>query len=209
MLGPTTILAPALRHLPRAPPRLPFEIEMVSRLRKQAEVKDAIERSATEGGHPARHPPAGLPRRPSEGPRPADRGRGAALRGEAEGAAAPAEAEGGRPLAVGDTDSADAADVARGPARHLGDRDAARGPPARSAPSSAPTTRSWSDVRSGAGRRGGGVLPPQPDRVAPGDDRAPRALCRASGSPRRTGRWTSSTSRRRCSPSSAASTTAW
>ena len=64
------------------------------------------------------------------GPRAADRRRGAALRGAPEGAPAPAEAQGRRALAVGDPDPADAADEPRRAARHLGDRDAARGPPA-------------------------------------------------------------------------------
>ena len=76
----------------------------------------------------------------AEGPGPRDRRRGAALRREAEGAAAPAAPERRRAGAVGDADPAHAADVARRPARHLGDRDAARRAGARSTPTSASTT---------------------------------------------------------------------
>ena len=84
-----------------------------------------------QGGRPDRHPPAALARRARQGPRPGDRRRGAALRGQAEGAAAPAEAEGRRAVAVGDPDPPHAADVAGGDPRHLGDRDAAGGAAAR------------------------------------------------------------------------------
>ena len=98
-----------------------------------------------QGRRPDRHPPAALARRPRQGPGPADRRRGAALRRQAEGAAAPAQAEGRRPLAVGDADPAHAADEARRPARHLGDRDAARGPAA------GPHLRR--PLRRGAGRK--------------------------------------------------------
>jgi hypothetical protein len=84
-----------------------------------------------EGRHPDRHAPAALARRAPEGARPPDRRRGAALRREAEGAAAPAQAEGRRAVAVGHADPAHAPDVAGRPARHLGDRDAARGAAAR------------------------------------------------------------------------------
>ena len=150
MLVPTTILAQ--QHFGTFRERFadsPFNVEMVSRLRKPAEVKEALQRFARgQGRHPDRHPPAALARRPRQGPRAADRRRGAALRRQAEGAAAPAEAEGGRALALGDADPADPADVPGRAARHLGDRDPARGPAARSAPTSAPTTRSWSGGRS-------------------------------------------------------------
>ena len=65
-----------------------------------------------QGRHHDRHAPPALARRAAEGPRPADRGRGAALRREAEGAAAPAAAARGRALAVGHADPAHAPDVA-------------------------------------------------------------------------------------------------
>ena len=120
----------ALRHLLRAPARLPLHDRGGLALPlAQGGARGAGGFSRGQGGHPDRHPPRALPRRAAEGPRPPDRGRGAALRREAEGAAAPAEAEGGRALAVRDPHPADAPDVARGTARHLGDRDAARGPP--------------------------------------------------------------------------------
>ena len=118
---------------------------MVSRLRKPAEVEDGARRlRRRQGRHPDRHPPAALARRPRQGPRPGHRRRGAALRGQAEGAAAPAEAEGRRALAVGDADPAHAADEPRRAARHLGDRDAARGP--------APGPHLRRPLRRGAGR---------------------------------------------------------
>ena len=82
-----------------------------------------------QGGHPHRHAPAAQPRRSAEGPRAAHRRRGAALRRQAEGAAAPAQAQGRRDLDERDADPAHAADVARRRPRHLGHRDAARGPP--------------------------------------------------------------------------------
>ena len=139
-----------------------------------------------------------------------DRRRGAALRRQAEGAPAPAEAEGRRALALGDADPAHAADEPRRPARHLGDRDAAGGPAA------GPHLRR--PLRRGArlagdrarGRpRGPGLLPPQPDRHPARGRRAPaRAVPGRRASPRRTGRWTRASSRRRCSRSCAATPTA-
>ena len=132
-LVPTTVLAQ--QHFGTFAERLrdyPFTIEMVSRFRSPKEVRESLSGVRSEGKrrHPDRHAPAALARRAPEGPRPPDRRRGAALRREAEGAAAPAAAEGGRALAVGHADPAHAPDVARRAARHLGDRDAARGPPA-------------------------------------------------------------------------------
>ena len=101
----------------------------------------------------------------AQGPRPDHRRRGAALRRQAEGAAAPAQAEGRRDLDERDADPAHAADVARRPARHLRDRDAAGGPPAGQ--------DLRRRVRRGARQAGAereqrarrpGVLPPQPRR---------------------------------------------
>ena len=115
MLVPTTILAQ--QHYGTFAERLadyPFTLEHVSRFRTPAEQQRPIE--GLRGGprrHPDRHPPGALARRAREGPRPADRRRGAALRRQAEGAAAPAEAEGRRDLDVRDADPAHAADVAR------------------------------------------------------------------------------------------------
>ena len=84
---------------------------------------------------------------------------------QAEGAAAPAAPERRRAGAVGDADPAHAPDVARRPARHLGDRDAARGPAAdphlrrrlRRRP------REGRD-RARAGARRPGLLPARPRR---------------------------------------------
>ena len=131
MLVPTTILAQ--QHFGTFRERLadlPFVVEGVSRLRKPAEVKavlagfEAGKVDVLIGTHrllsrDVRAKDLGL----------VDRRRGAALRRQAEGAAAPAEAEGRRAVALGDADPAHPADEPRRPARHLGDRDAARGPP--------------------------------------------------------------------------------
>ena len=91
-LVPTTVLAQ--QHFGTFTERLrdyPFTIEMVSRFRSPKEARDALDGFARgQGRHPDRHPPAALARRAPEGPRAADRRRGAALRREAEGAAAPA-----------------------------------------------------------------------------------------------------------------------
>ena len=112
MLVPTTILAQ--QHLGTFRERLaefPIEIEMVSRLRKPAEVEQALAGFADGkvdiliGTHrllsrDVRAAELGL----------LDRRRGAALRRPPEGAAAPAQAQGRRALDVGDADPADAAD---------------------------------------------------------------------------------------------------
>ena len=120
----------ALRHLQRAPARLPVpDRDGVALPLAQGRARDARRLPRGQGRHPDRHAPPALARRAPEGARTADRRRGAALRRQAEGAAAPAQAEGGRAVAVGHADPAHAPDVARRPARHLGDRDAARGPP--------------------------------------------------------------------------------
>ena len=92
MLVPTTILAQ--QHYGTFVERLrdqPFVIEHVSRFRPAAEQREAVKRF-TEGKVDIldRHAPAALARRAREGPRPAGRRRGAALRRQAEGADAPA-----------------------------------------------------------------------------------------------------------------------
>ena len=131
MLVPTTILAQqhlgTFRERLRRPPatRSRWSRGCASRPRSKAALAAFADGSLDIliGTHRA-----ALARRPGQGPRPARRRRGAALRRQAEGAAAPAQAEGRRALDVGDADPADAADEPRRPARHLGDRDAARGP---------------------------------------------------------------------------------
>ena len=170
---------------------------------------EAIQRG--QGGRAARHAPPALARRPRQGPGPFDRGRGAALRRQAEGAAAPTEAEGRRAVDVGDPDPAHAADVAGRAARHLRDRDPARGAapganprrPLRRRPGYAgDRARGWS----------AGARPSSSTTASRLCTRPPSACARSarrSGSPRRTVRWTSWSWRRRCWPSCAASTTAW
>ena len=176
MLVPTTILAQ--QHYGTFAERLadyPFTIEHVSRFRTAAEQKEAIKGFADGridiliGTHRVLSRDV---RAKDLGP--ADRRRGAALRRQAEGAAAPAEAEGGRDLDVGHADPAHAADVAGRPARHLGDRDAAGGPPAgqdlrRRVRGGARQARDRARARA----RRAGVLPAQPRRVDRRDGRAP------------------------------------
>ena len=122
-------------------------------------------------GHPHRHAPPAVHGRAAQGPRPGDRGRGAALRRGPEGVAAPAAPAGGRARDERDADPADAPDLAVGPARHQRHRDPAAGP----APHRDPRRR----VRRGAGGRGPAprgrarrpeLLPAQPGR----DDRRGR-----------------------------------
>ncbi len=171
--------AAALRHLRRAPGRLPDH----DRARLALPHGGRAERGDQglcrgSRGHPDRHAPRALARRAREGPRPADRRRGAALRRQAEGAPAPAEAARRRDRDVGDADPAHAADVAGRAARHLGDRDAAGGPPAgedlrRRVRGGARQARDRARARA----RRAGLLPAQPRRVDRGDGRAPaRAL---------------------------------
>ena len=80
--------AAALRHVHRAPARLPVPDRDGVALPLGgggARLGQGVHRG--QGRHPDRHPPPALARRAPERPRPADRGRGAALRREAEGAA--------------------------------------------------------------------------------------------------------------------------
>ncbi len=213
LLVPTTILAQ--QHYGTFTERLkdyPVTIEHVSRFRPPAEQKDAVARfSRGRGGHPDRHPPAAVSRRAGQGSGAADRRRGAALRGQAEGAAAPAQAPGRRDLDERHADPAHAADVAGRRARHQRDRDSARGP--------APGQDLRRRVRRGAGapraaaREGAprpGVLPAQPRRDDRGDGgAAARAVPRDAlrGRPRADGRgarWRSG-----CCRSCAATPTCW
>ena len=187
----------ALRHVLRAPARLPVHDRARLALPprgRAARGGPALRRG--QGRHPRRHPSRAEPRRPRQGPRPDHRRRGAALRRQAEGAAAPAQAQGRRDQHERDADPAHAADEPRRPARHHGDRDAARGPP--------PGQDLRRRVRRGPRQAGAGA------RVRA--QRARRSSCttasttstrRRSGSARcarscasrsRTGRWTRSSS---------------
>ncbi len=156
----------ALRHVRRAAARLPVHDRARLALplrRRAARGRQALLRG--QGRHPDRHPPAALARRAREGPRAADRRRGAALRRQAEGAAAPDEAQGRRDLDERDADPAHAADVARRPARHQRDRDAAGGPPARQdLRRRVRRAARQAGARAREGARGPGVLPAQPRR---------------------------------------------
>ena len=200
MLVPTTILAQ--QHFGTFSERLadyPFTLEHVSRFRSagRAEGGDRGLRGGARG-HPHRHPPGALARRAREGPRPADRRRGAALRRQAEGAAAPDQAEGGRDRDVGDADPAHAADVARRAARHLRDRDAAGGPAAGADVRRRVRARSSCAARScastsAAGRRSSCTT------ASSRSTRRPSGCARcapACGSRSPTGRWARASSRR-------------
>ena len=165
----------ALRHLLRAPEGLPVHHRARQPLPLgQGAAARRSPASTTAGRHPHRHPPPAGPRPARQGHRAHGRRRGAALRGQAEGAAAPAQAQGRRHGHERDADPAHAADVAGGDARHLGHRDAARGPPAGQ--------DLRRRVRRGArqaghhareGARRAGLLRPQPRRDDRRDGRAP------------------------------------
>ena len=98
MLVPTTILAQQHWSTFRDRYRdFPVRVEMVSRFRKPADVKQVLARLRRGQGRRAdRDAPDPLPRRDPEGPRARRRRRGAALRRGAEGAPAPAAARGRR-----------------------------------------------------------------------------------------------------------------
>ena len=144
VLCPTTILAEQHWNTFKARYRdFPVRVEMVSRFRTAADTKQVL-RDFAEGKVDVlvgthRDP---LARRDPEGARPRHPRRGAAVRGRAEGAHPQPPPRGGRARALGDADPAHAAHVALGAPGHLRHRDAARGPPARSARRSASTTRS-------------------------------------------------------------------
>ncbi|MCK7525188.1 MAG: hypothetical protein MZV64_50075 [Ignavibacteriales bacterium] len=81
--------------------------------------------------HPHRHAPPALEGRRLQGPRPARRRRGAALRRRPQGEDQAAQGHDRRPDPDGDAHPADAQHVALGPARHLAHRDAAARPAGR------------------------------------------------------------------------------
>ena len=156
----------ALRQLRRAAEGLPLHRRPRLAL-PHAQGAEGGRRGLQQGQrrHPDRHPPPARPRHARQGHRVDHRRRGAALRRQAEGAAAPAQAEGRRDRDERHADPAHAADVDGGHPRHLGHRDAARGP--------APGQDLRRRVRRGARQagdhareaaRGAGVLRPQPRR---------------------------------------------
>ena len=176
VLAPTTILAQ--QHFGTFAERLkdyPFTIEHVSRFRSAKEQKRRDRRLQRRAGrHPHRHPPPARARPARQGPRADDRRRGAALRRQAEGAAAPAQAQGRRDRDERDADPAHAADVAGRHARHLGHRDAARGPaPGQDLRRRVRRGARQAGARARAGARRPGLLRPQPRRDDRRDGRAP------------------------------------
>ena len=183
VLVPTTILAD--QHLRTFTERLadfPMRVAALSRF-QNAKEQAAIARRAEgeEGRHRHRHAPAAQPRRRVRRSRPDRRRRRASLRREAQGAAQAAQAADGRAHAHGDADSAHAASLARRPARHDADADAAARPVAgahvRRAVGRRPDRRRH---LARARSRRPGVLRPQPHRDDSGDRRPHQARsCRA------------------------------
>ena len=192
MLVPTTVLAQQHWNTFRERYRdFPVRVEMVSSFRKPAETKQVLTDFADGQGRRARRDaPHPLARRDPEEPRARDRRRGAALRRRAEGAAARAAARGRRARADRDADPAHAAHVALRPARHLRDRDAARGPAAD--PHARRRVRRGADqarARARGGARRPVVLPAQPGRDdRGGGDAGCRSSARSSASSSRTAR---------------------
>ena len=202
MLVPTTILAQ--QHFGTFSERLrdyPINVEHVSRFRPAREQRAAIKAFARgPGRHPHRHPPPALARRAGEGPRPADRRRGAALRRQAEGAAAPAALE-------VDVLALSATPIPRTLQMSLaGLRDISviETPPEGRRPVRTYVGEYDEELvrrRSSAScaRDGPGVLPPQPRRDDRRDGRAPaRAVPAAPASRSRTASWTRSRSSSGC-----------
>ena len=175
MLVPTTILAQ--QHYGTFAERLadyPFTIEHVSRFRTAAEQKDAIKGFA-EGRVDIL---IGTHRVLSRDVRAKDLGLLIVDEEQRFGVKQKEllrqlKLQGGRDLDVGHADPAHAADVAGRAARHLGDRDAAGGPPAGAdlrgrVRGGARQARDRARARA----RRAGVLPAQPRRVDRGDRRA-------------------------------------
>ena len=158
MLVPTTILAQ--QHFGTFAERLrdyPFTIEHVSRFRPPAEQREAVARfnegkvDILIGTHRLL-----VARRAPQGPRACSSSTRSSASASSRRSCCASSSCGRRHRDERDADPAHAADVAGRPARHLGDRDAARGPAARSRPTSASTTRSSSSRRSSASTQRGG-----------------------------------------------------
>ncbi len=114
-------------------PSFPFEIAALSRFcHARRQQREIIERPGRRlDRHRHRHAPPGAARRAVPQPGPGDHRRGAAVRRRGEGAAQGAAADGRRADDDRHADSAHAAHVAVGPARHLEPGNAAGGPPGR------------------------------------------------------------------------------
>ena len=208
MLVPTTVLAEQHWNTFRERYRdFPVRVEMISRFRSPKEQKQVARRLRRgQGRRPDRHAPRAQPGRDPEGPRPRDRRRGAALRRRAEGAPARAAARGRRALADRDADPAHAAHVALGPARHLRDRDPARGPPPdphlrRRVRRGARHGRARARAASAAGRASTCTTASSRSRRRP--QKLRQLVPEPARSSSRTARCGSGSSRSRCSPSCA------
>ena len=130
VLAPTTVLA--FQHFETFKRRFqpfPVRVEMFSRFRSPKELKAvAGGPGGGQGRYRDRHPPPALEGRRVPGPRPGDRGRGAALRRPAQGAAEAAQEVGGRDQHERHAHPANTTYVVVGLARHVRDRNAAQGP---------------------------------------------------------------------------------
>ena len=131
VLTPTTVLA--FQHWKTFRKRFapfPVTVEMVSRFRTPKEIKAVLAaRRRGQGRHPDRHPPPPLQGRGLPRPGPAGHRRGAALRRGRQGAAEAAPQDRRLPHPLRHADPAHAADGPGRYPRHVGDRDAAEGPP--------------------------------------------------------------------------------
>ena len=158
-LAPTTILAfQHLRTLTERFAGFPVRIDMISRFRTPTEQKAVLANlAAGPDRHRRRHAPAAVEGRRVSRPRPAGRGRGAAIRRGAQREAEADAEEGGRADDDRDADSAHAEHVARRHPRHVGHRDAAPRPPgdpdARRASSTPTSSRAPSAPSSNAAAR--------------------------------------------------------
>ena len=176
----------------------PIRIAELSRFRTGGEQAEALQ-GARRGPrrHRDRHPQAALARREVQAPRAGHRRRGAPLRRAPEGTPEAAPRGGRRADADRDADPAHAGDVARGPARPVGDRDRA-GAAARDQDLRHPALARH-HPRSGAARaeaRRPDLLPAQRRGVdrAREADAARRSSCPRRGSRSRTARCASASS---------------
>src|SRR4029453_4867977 len=154
---------PALEDVPQALRPLPREGgDALALPHAPGDEGDPEVAARGRGRRALRHAPPALEGPPlprSGGPR--DR-RGAALRGRGQGEAQAPQDDGGLPDPLRDADPAHAADGAGRHPRHVGDRDAAQGPPRHRDPHrEVPDGRDRGRDPRGAGPRRPGVLRPQ------------------------------------------------